>query len=378
MFEKREDFQYVNVKRLTDSSLAKKLLPERSKAAQRIFTLKDLAFIQEAVCELVDLGRISILGVITTEICPRIFYQSYKPVLPRLPLGNTLTILGGISGSWYNFDGIDVNKISNKVFADSDGEEWREILDSATIPEPRDFRFPDTIWPFPKENIYDWFFVFRMADCIVRGSGIVEDAYEGEMTYTVTTKEEHKDSDTGEWISKETKYDHDTEFISYHDSEYIEHAYRLFEKIEMLNVSGKYTYQIYCKKPGLVESALLIFKANRVAETNSFDGTVGTSGITERVSETQYHTIIVKPESFDSDKGVFTVIVSAESLTPCWSMLSKERPNLPELGTQANASVSSSVNLTIGNSPHYCLLKYKRRTSLKDVDWDYKPSIDSV
>ena len=378
MFEKREDFQYVNVKRLTDSSLAKKLLPERSKAAQKLFTLKDLAFIQEAVCELVDLGEISILGDIITEICPRIWNHRIKPVLPRLPLGRTLTILGGVSGSWYNFDGIDVNKISNKVYADSDGEEWREILGNAIIPEPRDFRYPDTIWPFPKENVYDWFYVFRMADCIVRGSGIVEDAYEGEMTHTITTKEEYKDSDTGEWISKETKYDHDTEVISYHDSEYIEHAYRLYEKTEMLNISGKYIYQIYCKKPELIESALLVFRANRVAETNSSDGTVGSSGVWERTSETQYHAIIVKPESFDSDKGFFTVIVSAESLKPCWSMLSKERPNIPELGPQANASVQSSVDLMIGTSPHYCLLKYKRRTSLKDVDWDYKPSIDSV
>jgi hypothetical protein len=397
MFKSRDDFKQVDVSRLTDAALAMGILPQRPIPASMFLTAKDVAFLFEALREFYYLAwDDDILDRIRKNISPFLGVVSY-------PSGGGYVLDGittafPIRTSWCKFDGIDISRITNKVFYEpKEGEDfgedvgslygdWKEAVygkdSAALIHVPRDRRgfigdgggYVSPPFVFPKECVYDLFYVCQEADgMIVPSRNYLESKIDTEMEKEIVTRESVYDEETEKWTEKPVRvYKNTTDSIAYRYSQNASSSQR-YESIEdVVEISGEYTLKYRARNPELIEEILCVFRGIRTALSQTQIGN-GTIEDVERDNEWQFHVVKAEPYEYDEQNETVTFKVKAIDVAGCISMLSKTPPSMP-----SGDFNSTYVTIIASGVPTGVVFRYKRRTSIKDLDWDYKPNDDVI
>ena len=394
MFDQRGDFELADVTRLRDHDLAISILPEKVGAGQLAVSMKDLAFLYEAILE-----RNANVGVI---------YEGYvndKIVAPwSITGGNDLEYgLGGCglcirqlleraADAYRNkllyYGGMAVDDVDGKVVdqlanptSDADiralmtgGDDRTAFTHIPRLPLEYD-AVDDAPFKFPADAVRDLYWCLRRMDCVAYYSPSSVDTSGVTYTETWTSTTRRYTASTGEWSEN-------TYTATYMGTGlYGESKSESWNKYQSGNIDND-SYD-----SSVVHAGTVVLTYNVGANGDRVDGAYlviegrsdgsrnGGSGSDFVYLYSRYVVLeLGTPDEVSQDKTQVKWRIPVSDIIAATDGL---RFDLPPVDKTVDSS-STQAGRTWFSSPLFAAIHFDYRTSLADLQWQYEPDWDET
>lgn len=427
VFSERSDFKLTDVSRVRDGEMQMSTLPEKSGVAQLAVSLKDVAFLYEAVSE----RRLAVMGdvydatyplnkgvVIPRPLATGLFFGE---VVSAVPVGTGWWVDGyGVStAGLFRFSGIDTDKIDGLIWRRYDesrpsderwkplsGEFWLMAMDGvakipgfenvwtsdALLPRPREIARTRPL-PYAGDLIRDIYYsVLNASGKVCRSAdnpNISGEGYRIDGTYTRIIRSRTEPGSP--WQTR--SYTEQRTFLSPYFESFLKQTVDSSggqkeeeEIIEPGSASGMFTLTVKAHVPDRVSSAIVCLIGHSTSGTSVESA--------EESDKRDYWKVrpirLGVPDTVDVEASTATWHIPADRLLDLLKEMDRTRPELGDISdipipaegeTSRTAVIDNNVLIDRDSKP-WVMVEYDFRTSLRghtSEEWDgYTPDHDRV